>query len=70
MGNCLTSKSAQGRGEGDAGAGGGEWVYNLNTIFIIMTVRHDLPFYNHYLASAQSNKKFTDNVLIPIATNL
>lgn len=63
----VTSKSAQGprRGEGSRGGRGWRWVYNLNTIFLIMTVRHDLPFYIYYLASAQSNKKFTDNVLIP-----
>lgn len=62
----VTSKSAQGprRGEGSrSGWGGGwRWVYNLNTIFIIMTVRHELPFYIYYLGSAQSNKKFIDNI--------
>ena len=65
----VTSKSAQGprrawwrklerRGWGGVGAG----VYNLNTIFIIMTVRHELPFYTCFLGSAQGNKKFIDNV--------
>lgn len=42
--------------------GEGRWVYNLNTIFIIMTVTHDFPFYVYCLASAQSNKKVIDNI--------